>query len=238
MHGGDPKGQIQPENRGNRACLQCHSKYETKEALVAHTGHAADSTGSRCYDCHMPRVVYGIMSVHPTHEITVPDPALTINRGVPNACNQCHLDKSVNWSVAQARQLWPARFASLQPSSDSTFDLPEGPRALFGGDALTRALAAEAMGSPTVKPNREWSQLFLLEAFEDNYPIVRFFAANGLAPSASKFARLDYLGDAASRRAALEQWRKRLPPEPQQSAASLASRLRQQRQDVDLEVGE
>ncbi len=238
MHAGDPKGQIMTENRGNHACLQCHSKYETKAALVGHTGHSAESTGSRCYDCHMPRVVYGIMSVHPTHEITVPDPMLTISQGVPNACNQCHLDKSVNWSITQARRLWTARFASAQTSSDTRFDLPEGPRALFAEDALCRALVAEALGAFESGTNRQWAKPYLIEAFEDNYPIVRFFAANGLAHSGTQGPRLDYLADASSRQTALEQWRNQLPAAPQESAAVMAARLRSQRHEVDLEVGE
>src|SRR5215510_12863669 len=146
MHTGDPAGQITRENRTDKPCLSCHPKYSTTSALTAHTGHKQDSSGSRCYNCHMPKVVYGIMSFHPTHDITVPDPTLTVSNAVPNACNQCHLDRGVNWSITESKQLWPSRFGSAQVSNDNQFDLPEGPRALFAGDALTRALAANLLG--------------------------------------------------------------------------------------------
>src|SRR4030095_5615245 len=146
MHGGDPEGQITTENRTDKPCLGCHQQFSPPTALVQHTGHRADSTGSRCYNCHMPQVVYGIMSFHPTHDITVPDPRLTSTGGVPNACNLCHLDRGVNWSIEQAKRFWPQRFANAIVSSDEQFNLPEGPRALFAGDALTRALAANLLG--------------------------------------------------------------------------------------------
>jgi hypothetical protein len=162
----------------------------------------------------------------------------TISKGVPNACNQCHLDKSANWSVAEARRLWPKRFAQAPPSSDERFDVPEALRALFAGDGLTRALEAEAMGSLTTATNRQWAAPYLLEAFEDNYPIVRFFAANGLARFESSLEKLDYLADARTRARAVQQRRKELAGPAEERAATLAVRLRKQRQDVDLEVGE
>ncbi|MGH9841354.1 MAG: hypothetical protein ACREEM_21580, partial [Blastocatellia bacterium] len=82
MHDGDPKGQIRAENRTDKPCIACHQQLAAQPALTAHTRHGAGSAGSRCYNCHMPRVVYGVMSIHPTHEITVPDPALTSRHGL------------------------------------------------------------------------------------------------------------------------------------------------------------
>src|SRR6185295_17228383 len=175
----DPAGQITAENRTDAPCLSCHQEFSEAGALVQHTGHKQESSGSRCYNCHMPRAVYGIMTFHPTHEITIPDPQLTVRMGVPNACNQCHLERSVNWSITEVKRLWPMQFASAQQATDEMFDLPEGPRALFAGDALTRSLAADLLsGNGPVKPDPRWASSFLVEALADNYPIVRFFAAN------------------------------------------------------------
>lgn len=244
MHGGDPQGQITAENRTDKPCIECHQQYADKAALGAHTRHAPDSSGSRCYNCHMPRVVYGIMTFHPTHDITVPDPQLTAAQGVPNACNQCHLDKSVNWSIAEAQRMWPARFAQAQLSTDAQFDLAEGPRALFAGDALTRSLAADAMsGGGPFKPDPLWAAPFLVEAFADKYPIVRFFAARGLnAPGVPwREARPDYLATPEARAALLARWREIIVPcyaGARADAPQLAARLRALRVDVDLEVGE
>ncbi len=68
------------------------------------------------YNCHMPRVVYGIMSIHPTHDITVPDPQLTFAQLVPNACNQCHLDRSVNWAVRVKASRYATKWGFLDGS--------------------------------------------------------------------------------------------------------------------------
>jgi hypothetical protein len=192
----------------------------------------------------MPRAVYGIMTFHPTHDITVPDPQLTASAAVPNACNQCHLDRGVNWSIVQTKKLWPERFRDAQPSKDQQFDLPEGPRALFAGDALTRALAADLLGGGgPAKPDPLWASPFLVEAMADKYPIVRFFAANGLTrlPGSEKVSKPDYLATAAARDAMLQEWRQLMtvcPAETRQQALDLGNKLRTQRVEVDLEVGE
>ena len=239
MHTGDPKGQLTDENRTDKPCISCHQEYKEVQALAAHTGHKPESSGSRCYNCHMPRVVYGVMSVHPTHDITVPDPQLTVTAAVPNACNQCHLDKSLNWTIGAAKRLWPARFATAQISGDEQFNLPEGARELFAGDALTRALAAEALGGGgPVKPDPAWAGPLLVEALRDNYPIVRFFAANGLANAGFKIAKPDYLASPDVRERSANQWRELFLPEFRNRAASLAEMLRHKRVDVDIRVGE
>jgi predicted CXXCH cytochrome family protein len=242
MHEGDIKGQIKVENRTDKPCLQCHQQYETSANLTSHTRHAAESAGSRCYNCHMPRVVYGVMAIHPTHDITVPNPQLTATQAVPNACNQCHLDKSVNWAVVKSKKLWTARFASLEISGDQQFNIAEGVRSLFAGDALTRALTAEALSSGiSANPDTKWATPFLLEAFDDNYPIVRYFAANGLEKVNSQLAKPDYLATSEVRQYSLSQWRRvidLLNPHGSEQAKSLARMLRASRKDVDIEVGE
>lgn len=243
MHGGDPKGQITELNRSDAPCLSCHPKFGQTSDLIAHTKHAADSSGSRCYNCHMPRVVYGIMAFHRTHEITIPQPAVTASASVPNACNQCHLEKSVNWSITQTKRLWPERYATTQPSGDRQFDLPEAPRALFAGDALTRALAAEALGGGGARQlDPLWASPFLVEAFADRYPIVRFFAANGLTKTGVPWHldKPDYLGPLQARESWLKSWREATtvcPADARTQARTLATRWRARR-EVDLEVGE
>ena len=241
MHEGDIKGQIKPENRTDKPCLNCHQQFAQPAQLVAHTGHKADSIGSHCYDCHMPRVVYGVMAIHRTHDITVPDASLTATQLVPNACNQCHLDKSVNWAIAESKRLWPRRFANTPSSSDEIFNQPEGVRALFAGDALTRAMAAEALGfqigGGAMKLDANWAAPFLIEALNDNYPIVRFFAANGLAAFNQKLSKPDYLAAEPVRLSAVEQWWARYP-QARQQVFSLSTSLRARRVNVDVEVGE
>lgn len=236
MHEGDIKGQITEEKRTNIACTQCHTELREQNALVQHTKHDAESAGSNCYACHMPEVVYGIQTFHKTHTITVPDPQLTIDKSVPNACNQCHTDKSANWAVDEAEAMWPDRFKNLQRSGDQQFDIAESIRGLFEGDALTRAMMADALMKHS---DLNWSAPFLMESFsDDNYPIVRYFTASGLVATHLSLAKPDYLADANTRAAQIAKWMESIDPGKRTEAKDLAAALRSKRKDVDLEVGE
>ena len=242
MHEGDPAGQITEENRTDKPCLSCHPKFSATSELVAHTRHKQDSSGSRCYNCHMPKVVYGVMSFHPTHDITIPNPAQTVSHQVPNACNQCHLERSVNWAIAESKRLWPTHYESIQKSDDKQFDFPEGPRALFVGDALTRALSADSLsGNGPMTPDSNWAAPFLVEALADNYPIVRFFAANGLSKEPWVVVKPDYLANRSQQEQLLSELRRLVESkfgEASRAAGLMSEELRKRRQDVDLEVGE
>jgi hypothetical protein len=118
------------------------------------------------------------------------------------------------------------------------FNQLEGARALFAGDALTRAMAAEAVGGGgPMKPDPNWAAPFLIEAFNDNYPVVRFFAANGLVASGQRLPKPDYLGSEAARRGAFERWWATYQQSRPQ-VFSLAEALRARRINIDVEVGE
>ena len=79
----------------NDACKKCH---EERVANVAeHSGHKADSEGSICIKCHMPKTVFGNMN-RSDHSFRPPMPEATIRFDSPNACNICHTDKSAEWA--------------------------------------------------------------------------------------------------------------------------------------------
>ncbi len=97
---------------GNAVCLRCHSGGNPKSPIInptQHSHHAEGSPGNACIACHMPVTVY--MQRHPRHDhgFTIPDPLLTKQIGVPNACNRCHADKSVDWSLQSVEQWYGDR---------------------------------------------------------------------------------------------------------------------------------
>ncbi len=240
MHGGDPRGMIKERNRGNTACTTCHPKLAETPALIAHTGHASGSAGSSCYECHMPRITYGVMEAHRTHDISIPRPADTIALGKPNACNQCHLDKSANWAVRESARLWPmSSLATNTPSADAQFDEAEGARALAAGDALVRGLTARALAATATNQTAFVGPL-LLQAMRDRYPIVRYFAANGLASIDPALPKPDYLAEAATRSSAraVGIWTNRFDPAALIRAKALHDRLATARKETDIQVGE
>jgi len=53
--------QMKVNMRSNDACLQCHAEYKSDEKLAQHTHHPVGSSGSSCYNCHMPHTTLGLM---------------------------------------------------------------------------------------------------------------------------------------------------------------------------------
>ncbi|MGC4017611.1 MAG: tetratricopeptide repeat protein [Luteolibacter sp.] len=99
---------------GNALCMQCHSGGAPRPGItkpapvidpVAHSHHGEASTGNLCTSCHMPVTDY--MQRHPRHDhgYTIPDPVMTKEYGIPNACSRCHTDKDVKWAM-DATEKW------------------------------------------------------------------------------------------------------------------------------------
>jgi len=86
----------------NELCLDCHrSSMNGRIPIdpVAHGFHPLDKGGSQCIDCHYPQTPYMQRHWRHDHGMTIPDPQLTKEFGLPNACNRCHQDKDVDWSI-------------------------------------------------------------------------------------------------------------------------------------------
>lgn len=97
---------------GNALCLRCHSGGNIKAPVInpfTHTFHKPGSAGSQCVNCHMPQTKY--MQRHDRHDhgFTTPDPFLTKQLGIPNACNRCHKDKNADWALAAATKWYGAK---------------------------------------------------------------------------------------------------------------------------------
>ncbi len=86
----------------NALCMQCHTPPGLNLAIPidpeSHQFHPSGTPGGRCIDCHMPVNTYMVRDRRRDHGFTSPDPKLTIEFGIPNACNQCHADKSPEWA--------------------------------------------------------------------------------------------------------------------------------------------
>jgi predicted CXXCH cytochrome family protein len=88
---------------GDGVCLQCHSS--DKYAAVAHHQHAEANPPLSCASCHMPTRTYMIVDSRHDHSLRIPRPDLSAKLGTPNACNDCHSDKSSDWA-ASAIERW------------------------------------------------------------------------------------------------------------------------------------
>jgi hypothetical protein len=170
-------GQLKPKMDSDAACLQCHKDMSAR--LVAHTHHAADSSGSRCYNCHMPRTTFGLLHAIRSHQVSSPTVQESISYGRPNACNLCHLDQTLAWT-AQKLHEWYNQPAPELSQGDQT--IAASVQWILKGDAGQRALIAWGMGWESAQKisSRDWLYPYLIYSMTDPYGAVRFDAWKSL----------------------------------------------------------
>ncbi len=194
--------QLKPELDGNRACVKCHDAYAADETLTAHTHHGADSAGSNCYNCHMPYTTYGLLKAIRSHQIDSPSVAASLSTSRPNACNQCHLDKTLTWTSD-----YLAEWYGIDESPDLNDEHKTVAASILWslkGDAGQRALMAWSMGWPAAQEasRTEWMAPYLSVLLNDPYDAVRFIAHRSLGtlPGYKDF-EYDFVGPATTREA-------------------------------------
>jgi hypothetical protein len=168
---------------GNRACLQCHAAIGAN--LTAHTKHAAGSQGSSCYNCHMPYTTYGLLRALRSHQVSSPTVTASVQTGRPNACNLCHLDKTLAWAAERLTTWYSSPTASLRPLGSLTDDertIAASLLWLLRGDAGQRALVAWSMGwAPAQQVSgTDWTVPYLSALLDDPYDAVRIIASRSL----------------------------------------------------------
>ncbi len=119
------------------ACARCHPD----AAADRHGAHAAEDAS--CLDCHMPRIVQGLSDVVRTHHIQSPAPAADVAAGGLNACNLCHLDRSIGWTAAELARRF-GRQLEIDAEAWGDLDRPVGEAWLDSGDPTVRITAAAA----------------------------------------------------------------------------------------------
>ena len=198
MHDAPPDDQLRRDRAGDQACLQCHQSLGAN--LTAHTHHAADSSGSRCYNCHMPHATYGLLKAVRNHYIDSPSARSTLETGRPNACNLCHLDRTLEWTAGRLAE-WTGKPAPTLPPEHRSVSLAA--LLLTRGDVAQRALIAANAGNPDAQAVSGTGALVphLLELLDDPYPAVREIAARSLRslPAFREVPSLS-LGDDTQRR--------------------------------------
>jgi hypothetical protein len=183
---------------GNQACAQCHETQ--RDNLEAHTHHAADSPGSNCYNCHMPHTTYGLLKAIRSHHIDSPNVATTVATGRPNACNQCHLDRTLKWTAGYLSEWYGAAPVELNDQKQRTSAIVLD---LLSGDAGQRALAAWSAGWADARESSgtDWLPPLLAPLLDDPYSAVRYIAYRSLRrlPGYAEF-EYDYVGPVDERK--------------------------------------
>ena len=182
--------------QGNDLCMRCHQGnyggFTNAPVInpVEHGHHNLASKGGECIGCHMPVTVY--MQRHPRHDhgFTIPDPLLTKQLDIPNACNRCHADKSTDWALQYTEQWYGAKMnrhsreraqwiAAERRGEDGAKDRLLGMLASRTENPYWRAAAAGLLWGWVNDSNVKTA---LIAALKDENPLVREKAVRSLEP--------------------------------------------------------
>jgi len=166
-------------------CRQCHSP--EKYAAATHHRHEGANPPLACASCHMPARTYMVVDRRHDHSFRVPRPDVSARLGTPNACNDCHADKSAQWS-ASAIEGWygPERkgFQNYAEAFQAAWTDRADAAALLGAIAanpgipgFVRASALTGLASHLSPANIELAR----SGFADPDPMVRLGALDMLA---------------------------------------------------------
>ncbi len=216
LHESEPDDQLSKKGTDNRACVQCHPRFQDVAQITSHTHHAHTSPGSLCYNCHMPHTTYGVLTAIRSHQVSSPRIADSLATGRPNACNLCHLDQPLAWSADWLKTWYGQSRHTL--TADQT-QVAESVRLAISGDAGQRVLMAWHLSwAPALQASgRNWQMPIIGGLLDDPYAAVRCVAERSLRalggispPGFEYFLGLD--SRPSVRTQVWDQWFRTLPP--------------------------
>jgi Tfp pilus assembly protein PilF len=186
----------------NQLCLKCHRsdiynatshhfhKMETDSERVHLINQGKPEyktgTGAQCVNCHMVGKFYMGNDYRRDHSFRIPRPDLTISIGTPNACNDCHKDKTASWSQSYIEKWYGIK---KRPHYGEAF------AAAQKGDARSVKDLIQYAGNELVPLMIRATALSLLSNFEDSlgnkaiekeltnpFSLIRQSAASGYRP--------------------------------------------------------
>jgi len=192
----------------NMLCMRCHEAGGTMNAPiikpVEHSFHQEGSAGNRCVECHMPKTTYMQVDPRADHGFHSPDPLITKELGIPNACSNCHDDKGIDWAVEHAENWYGERLAQSRQRARARAIAaayafkPEGMDALLelAKDEVIPAWQATYTGLLANYLPNERAATHIKSLENHVSPLVRARVVTGLARMPDQqSAVLDSLGD-------------------------------------------
>jgi tetratricopeptide (TPR) repeat protein len=199
---------------GNLLCMRCHVGPATTAPVinpVTHSRHKVfgydaaglplkvdlaaykpaeiQETGGECVNCHMPQTVYMQRHLRHDHGFTTPDPLLTRQHGIPNACNRCHQDKDAQWALSHCDAWYGSkmdrpsrrRAQAIAAARQGTANARDGLLGLMTTEEIPywRAVAAGLLELWATEPSVSAA---LLRGLEDADALVRESCVRSLQP--------------------------------------------------------
>jgi len=186
MHEGDPDDQLSPKRSVDETCASCHQG----QTGSAHSHHADGSSGNSCVNCHMPPTTYALFKAIRSHRIDSPNVQTSQSAGRPNACNLCHLQRSLGWTQDYLQSWYGVAKVALDPDA---MNISASAIDALRGDAAVRVISAAALGwKPALDASpRAYPVQLLAELLVDPYSAVRFVAGRSLRAQPG-YADIDY----------------------------------------------
>ena len=154
-------------------CMRCHEEFKDKDTLVQHTHHDADSTGSSCMNCHMPKINEGLHDLVRTHMIFSPTNADMIEEAHPNACNLCHLEKPIDWTLTHLKDWYGAEYSQARiEETHPNRNAPVARTWIQHSYKPVRLIAAETLS----KAKADWALADVINVLDDEFLLNRQFA--------------------------------------------------------------
>ena len=186
----DPHSGKLPPLSMNAVCGKCHlfSKFDRAE----HHHHSQGSAGAVCVNCHMPTHTYMVVDMRRDHSFRVPRPDFSVAYGTPNACSQCHKDKSAKWAAdAVARWYGPnrrqeARFVKALDAGRRGLVIAEKELASLVEDSSQPGIARATAFTLLPEYLSPASLPALQKGLMDEDPLVRSAAVQALEPLAAQ----------------------------------------------------
>tara|TARA_B100000676_G_C17690599_1_gene636144 strand:+ start:167 stop:703 length:537 start_codon:yes stop_codon:yes gene_type:complete len=128
-------------------------------------------------NCHMPRLNEGLQAMVRTHLIFTPTNPDMIESNEPNACNMCHADKPIDWTLDHLSEWYDAEFNDK--SIDFSYKPREQPVAI--GWLNHHREAVRLVGADSlVRSGATWALKDLAGALDDDFMVNRQFARIGI----------------------------------------------------------
>ena len=130
-------------------------------------------------NCHMPHTTYGLFSAIRSHRIDNPSVQVSVESGRPNACNLCHLDRTLEWSSRYLNEWYGQPLVELDQDERS---IAASILWMLKGDAAQRTILAWHLGWEAAREasGGAWMAPYLAHLLTDPYSATRQVAYRAL----------------------------------------------------------
>jgi predicted CXXCH cytochrome family protein len=189
---------------GNALCTQCHraDEYDTFNHHMHKAKGEPGTTftnksgiklgpgdGNLCRDCHMPGKFYMGVDRRYDHSMRIPRPDLSVKLGTPNACTNCHDDKTDLWALQNVNKWYgekkKAHYATLlADAAEMKAGADSGLLRIINSNLYPEIIRAAAIGYLSAYLGASARET-VRKALNDPDPLIRHTAVENYLPADS-----------------------------------------------------